>query len=253
MKKYVRNCPTCGIEICYKSYESLHVCIRDKTNCRRCGEKIRQASRAGKTYVFRKDLTGKVVNNLQVIGFAEEESRSKQYCYWNVQCMNCGILVVKETSHLNKIKGCRHCQLKKKGQAGLNKLFSRYKHGAASNNRSFELSIEKFEYITSSNCYYCNARPSMINETNTKNMSHWGDYTYNGIDRFDNDKGYTTENCVPCCRTCNWAKSNQGPEEFQRYIRGIAENAIAGTIPFLNDVRLRSTNAFEPSPLVLVP
>jgi hypothetical protein len=63
--------------------------------------------------------------------------------------------------------------------------------------------------------------------------SHWGDYTYNGVDRIDNSIGYTKENCVPCCTICNWAKSNRGVDEFKDYIEGICKNAIAGTIPFM--------------------
>lgn len=29
---------------------------------------------------------------------------------------------------------------------------------------------------------------------------------YNGVDRVDNEKGYTKENCVPSCGSCNFKK-----------------------------------------------
>lgn len=30
----------------------------------------------------------------------------------------------------------------------------------------------------------------------------------NGVDRIDSNKGYTKDNCVPCCKICNQMKSN---------------------------------------------
>ncbi|WP_146203669.1 hypothetical protein [Azospirillum sp. TSO5] len=37
---------------------------------------------------------------------------------------------------------------------------------------------------------------------------------FNGIDRKDPLKGYTTENCVPCCFEINRAKSDMTIDEF---------------------------------------
>lgn len=39
-------------------------------------------------------------------------------------------------------------------------------------------------------------------------------YIANGIDRVDSSKGYTKENCIPCCRPCNVAKLDRTQEEF---------------------------------------
>ena len=48
-----------------------------------------------------------------------------------------------------------------------------------------------------------------------------GDYVYNGIDRIDNNKGYTIDNIVPCCAKCNYAKGKLTLQEFKELIEGI--------------------------------
>jgi 5-methylcytosine-specific restriction endonuclease McrA len=37
---------------------------------------------------------------------------------------------------------------------------------------------------------------------------------HNGIDRKNNSLEYTLENCVPCCRQCNFAKQGLSEIEF---------------------------------------
>lgn len=43
----------------------------------------------------------------------------------------------------------------------------------------------------------------------------------NGIDRVDNNKGYTLNNCVPCCKTCNQAKHRLSQEYFIEWVEKI--------------------------------
>jgi hypothetical protein len=40
------------------------------------------------------------------------------------------------------------------------------------------------------------------------------DLITNGIDRLDSSKGYTPENCVPCCKDCNYLKGTYDPVSF---------------------------------------
>lgn len=46
----------------------------------------------------------------------------------------------------------------------------------------------------------------------------------NGIDRRENDKGYTVENSVPCCATCNRAKFSLATPEFIAWIQRVAQH-----------------------------
>lgn len=247
--KYIRNCPVCNSEICYTNYDSFRLTKKANSNCRKCGIKLRTKNVAknrkliadvnGFVFKPRINLIGKTINCWEIIGFSGKRSNQKSnFYYWDTKCNNCGIVVSKETSHIKKTRRCRHCHQMPKGMAGLNRLLDTYKRGTRRANRYYEfaLTLQQFEKLTSGNCYYCNASPSKIMSNNaylSSKISHWGDYTYNGIDRVDNSIGYTEANCVPCCHICNWAKSNKGADEFKRYIIGIYNNAIAGTLPFL--------------------
>ena len=53
-----------------------------------------------------------------------------------------------------------------------------------------------------------------------------GDYTYNGIDRVDNTRGYTLDNVVPCCFKCNRAKDTMTKEEFLEWVGRVATHSL---------------------------
>ena len=63
---------------------------------------------------------------------------------------------------------------------------------------------------------------------------------FNGVDRYDNELGYTVENCVPCCTRCNRMKSDMSVDDFFRACRLIAGNAAtAEDIPQTGHVAFR--------------
>jgi hypothetical protein len=84
--------------------------------------------------------------------------------------------------------------------------YKRYVRDCRRRNIFWELTIEQFHTLTSSNCTYCGRAPAQ----KARN------YTYNGIDRLNSDQGYTLGNCAPCCKECNGIKSNRlNPEEMR--------------------------------------
>jgi hypothetical protein len=89
------------------------------------------------------------------------------------------------------------------GENAKNSLFKNYKDQAAQRGVLFDLTRDEFVQLTEQPCYYCGCAPRHIKKPNHSNGSH----TYNGVDRVDNSKGYTTDNCVPACRPCNSAKN----------------------------------------------
>lgn len=99
-------------------------------------------------------------------------------------------------------------------------LFRKYKASAKIRGFEFALTLEDFERLTSSACFYCGKNPNQIQKSRNNN----GDYTYNGIDRFDNAVGYILENCVSCCKVCNKAKSGMHGKEFINLAEQITEN-----------------------------
>lgn len=74
--------------------------------------------------------------------------------------------------------------------------FNKYMTNAKKRNLVFELFIDDFIFITGHNCMYC------------------GKLGPNGIDRKDNDQGYTISNSVPCCTTCNRMKTNMSFDDM---------------------------------------
>lgn len=53
----------------------------------------------------------------------------------------------------------------------------------------------------------------------------------NGIDRVDNTKGYSVENCVAACRRCNVAKADMAPDQFREWASRVAHFSPSGVVP----------------------
>ena len=99
------------------------------------------------------------------------------------------------------------------GLASKRKCYGNYKKAAKKKFRKFKLTFQEFIDITSKKCSYCGAHPSNV----VKNKN--GEFVYNGIDRVDSSLGYISDNCVPCCRTCNIAKHTMTREVFLRWLQ----------------------------------
>lgn len=105
------------------------------------------------------------------------------------------------------------------GHASRNALYYEYKGHAKRRKLSWELLKEQFFLLTSSNCVYCGSEPYKIKFC----ASHNGTYTYNGIDRVNNDLGYLLDNSVSCCARCNYAKGDMTKEEFLTWARKVVQ------------------------------
>jgi hypothetical protein len=77
----------------------------------------------------------------------------------------------------------------------------------------YALSYEKAEELIQEDCFFCGASPQNYRNTRQGVVFYW-----QGLDRLDNDEGYTEENTVPCCRRCNVAKNDQSFDEFVEHI-----------------------------------
>ena len=75
---------------------------------------------------------------------------------------------------------------------------------------SFELSkTEWLAVITNARCFYCGGH-----------LPRRG----LGLDRINNSKGYSLDNCRPCCANCNRCKGVLSTEEFQKLVRKIYQH-----------------------------
>jgi 5-methylcytosine-specific restriction endonuclease McrA len=102
-----------------------------------------------------------------------------------------------------------------------NSLLYDYRRNAKIRGIAFSLTPEEFFSMTELPCFYCGSLPSNLNKIAYKNPSA---YTYSGIDRKNNFLGYTLENCVPCCFSCNRAKNNHTYEEFKSWAVRLEKN-----------------------------
>lgn len=175
------------------------------------------------------DLTGKKFGWLTVIK-REYPNAKWGHIKWLCKC-DCGNekIILGDSFKYGKTKSCG-CLNKKTGRknrlksgiSNMRTLFRHYKRSAKKRGYNFELTIEQFAEITKKDCYYCGTKPNQI----AKHYSCFGDYIYNGIDRIDNNKGYTIENVVSCCKQCNFAKRDLTTKEFKDWIKNIYEKMI---------------------------
>lgn len=90
-----------------------------------------------------------------------------------------------------------------------------------------DLTIEEFYYLSQEYCYYCGGFPknifnrAKIDKKSSASAKLLGDFFYNGLDRIDNKLKHNKNNVVPCCKYCNFAKSNISFENFCSWIERI--------------------------------
>lgn len=117
-------------------------------------------------------------------------------------CQN-EIRVGRAPSQLRRSTGiCTSCHQKKK-PFGI--LFNRILQNAKKKKIPISLTYEQFLAFTKiEKCFYCKSQIEWQDHASSDKASSSG---YN-IDRKDSEKGYSKENCVVCCKICNWSKNN---------------------------------------------
>ena len=109
------------------------------------------------------------------------------------------------------------------GVAAQRSLYRAYQSNSKRRGHVWELSFEKFVSLCQSPCRYCGAAPQQSRVARSRIPGRTnGEFVYNGIDRQYNDEGYTLVNSVPCCRACNYAKSNRDFLEWMAWIDQVA-------------------------------
>jgi hypothetical protein len=178
-----------------------------------CGKKIkREVEREEKV----KAIIGKVFSKLVVLERAPDNKDGDLMCL--CRCEAEGNLIIVEynnliTGHTTSC-GCMKGRILPYGTSAFNRTYSKYKKGAKKRNLIFDLTKEEFMNLTQENCYYCDIKPHRVQKKEPDN----GSFIYNGIDRLDNTKGYTIDNCVPCCSICNYAKLTMTEQDFYAWI-----------------------------------
>lgn len=97
-----------------------------------------------------------------------------------------------------------------------------YKKSARSRGLAWSLTDADFDRLTALDCFYCGQSPSTIQKP-LRSSYEGGDFVYNGLDRADNQSGYTLDNVLPCCKTCNYAKRDMPFDVFMAWIARLTE------------------------------
>lgn len=176
-----------------------------------------------------KDKMGLRFGKLTVVGFSGTKSAAGQTrARWLCRC-DCGSLIEIASGNLRTDgRGTRACGCVKAASFDkfVIRLWRSYKRECEDPrklrlrpyrlNRGFHLTVEDVKALISRPCHYCGE--SMQNSSRLKKTI----FRWNGIDRKDNNLGYTLSNCVPCCRQCNIAKGTQSVEQFLAWINRVS-------------------------------
>ena len=167
----------------------------------------------------RKDIAGVRSGKLTAIKMLYVNK--ERSCIWLCKC-DCGNYSEVRSTHIRlghtKSCGCSVIEANKRKrkyasreESSYRSVFNNYKKRAKKNGYIFELEFAYFKSLISSSCFYCNSKPLRSHNV------HGGDIIYvNGVDRVNNELGYTIGNSVSCCFDCNNIKSNYNLEELNK-------------------------------------
>lgn len=167
---------------------------------------------------MKKDIIGIKFNRLKALRKNHRGRHGLTFYVFLCECGNTKVLCGTDVA-TGKTKSCgclRHLPRLHPGEAAFNSLYLSYANGAKSRELMFCLSPEEFRSLTKLPCVYCGVKPSKIWKGSGRVSSP---YTYNGIDRVDNQKGYITGNVASCCEICNTAKRSLSLEHFNAWIK----------------------------------
>lgn len=137
----------------------------------------------------------------------------------NIKEVNAQTILGRKNSQYNKTGEtiCNRCANKR--MSGENsgaykhgsKRYPEYRNNARKRNINFGLTVDDFEEIVKLPCHYCGGF----------SIDRFENSRGNGIDRKNSDEDYSINNCVPCCRTCNFIKNSIPYVDFITYIRNV--------------------------------
>lgn len=166
-------------------------------------------------------LVGKKYGNLTI--FKRLSTNAKYESNYVCKC-DCG----KEKIYRGKyilsgiVKSCGCARRKNTKENGQSLTWYTYKKHAKKRNIDFDITKEIFINLIDQPCFYCGKKGS--NKTFAYKKPNENEiFFHNGIDRYDNDKGYTIENSVACCKLCNHMKWNLSFEDWKHHMKSILE------------------------------
>lgn len=171
-------------------------------------------------------------NNLTVISseFSITQGKTKRLAV--IARCDCGNELQVKCSDLrtNRVKQCPKCsfelrELNKQKVPQIEQIFRRLVlDRGIKNNIKVSITAKDYELLCSEKCYYCGEPPKITGRFKMRKYINTEELKLNGVDRLDPNKGYTIENCVACCTSCNYAKHILTKQDFINKIIKIYEN-----------------------------
>lgn len=203
----MKKCTKCKIE---QAKENFH---KDKNRpdglycyCRECDSKYRKAVYEGRPIIINEQSKKchKCREDKELKDFHNNKTRSDGKHHWCKSCMRVDrIRYIKDNPEKRKATSDR-------SNRQPHSKFLQLKRGAKKRNLLVEINEQEYITILSINkCYYCN---SPLNPCG------------HGMDRYDNNLGYTKLNTVPCCAICNSMKGKLHGAIFISHINKIITN-----------------------------
>lgn len=177
---------------------------------------------------LRKYEIGTKIGNYTIIDFIPKGKWVLQCTCGFTSAINSSNVKMKEENLANGIfVGCMSCaRIEHKSDVPDSRYYSipirQYKRRAKKKECSGLLTNEDLCHLFKSNCYYCDSLPK--NSQYDRYLKK--DIIYQGIDRKDNNSGYTKENVVPCCKICNYGKFIMSKEEYITHCEKIVLNNV---------------------------
>ena len=175
---------------------------------------------------------GKKYNKLTVLEISHHDSRNIMWVWTECECGNrkkrMGIAVVNGTTTDCGCGKPRFTHEEKKQLPDywyeMKNIRLVYRRHARDRGFEFNLTDEQVNELIQQNCYYCGVPPS--NYRKGRQVNKDTSFYYNGIDRIDGEPFYNEDNTVPCCGTCNTAKSDMNQKEFMEWISRLVGHQI---------------------------
>ncbi len=180
------------------------------------------------------NLTGQKIGKLNIIEYVYTKGRGNESRWvWKCIC-ECGNKCYVRTTKLQKNNPqtcCKVCSDNKWSKIRVlndflslkKRIYRTYKRNAKKRNYLFDLNFEELNNIIQENCYYC-GEPPIENKGDQTYTYGQGIFKRNGIDRKNNEEGYTMKNVVSCCKHCNTIKLDFSYDEFTKKILKIIKH-----------------------------
>lgn len=198
------------------------------------------------------ELVGQKFNRLTVIKQLSKvevrklgKKKGQRYFLCKCDCGKETVLAYTRLAGKNNRRKTKSCGCGRAVRSGLetDRVFATYKQMYSQfkkRARIYDLELkscitrEQFVHLISRPCFYCGTIGSNL----AKDRNHRAvlypnlrenndppiELAYNGIDRLDSSLGYNLDNCVSCCKNCNFAKRLMSVQEFYLWVKILFEN-----------------------------